>query len=155
MFGGVVVSTLWKGTARPATKMITLTVGLTILFVIFSIAHRIHEEPKISFEAAQQRTPAARCGVSDIGIDGLRARPGEASDATIITGRVMNNCRDAVGVQVKVTAYNQAGDILEVDDIWPASVKNIPGRSDFPFEWIDNVEGFSRFTVRVIDVKAW
>ena len=47
--------------------------------------------------------------------------------------------------------------IKDIDDhdIWPASIKNIPANTEFPFEWIDHVDGFSRYTVNVIDVKTW
>jgi hypothetical protein len=44
---------------------------------------------------------------------------------------------------------------IQVDDIWPASIKNIPANVKFPFEWLDNVEGFHKFDVSVIEVKNW
>jgi len=94
------------------------------------------------------------CQPSDIGVDKLKGRV--ERDYIYIVGRLMNNCAQATGVQIKVTIYDKAGDILTVDDSWPASINNIPARSDFPFEtMIRRVHGFAKYDVRVIATKTW
>jgi hypothetical protein len=59
-------------------------------------------------------------------------------------------------VQIKVTLYDKDGGILTVHDTWPASISNIPAKSDFPFEdMIRRQPGFKSFDVRVIATKTW
>lgn len=73
-----------------------------------------------------------------------------------ITGRIINNCAEETGVQIKIAIYDKSGDVLTVNDSWPASINNIPARSDFPFQdMLRNVPRFSKFDVRVIAVKRW
>lgn len=96
----------------------------------------------------------APCSASDFAVDKLRARK-EESGFTRFTGRLTNNCAQAVGAQVKLTAYNRAGDILYVQDFWPASINNIPARSEYPFDWLEKVDGLNSFTVTIIGVKTW
>lgn len=98
--------------------------------------------------------PVPGCTVSDIGVDKLNARR-QYENYIKITGRLTNNCAQATGVQVKVTSYDKAGNILGASDIWPASVSNIPGNSEYPFEWLDDLPGFARFEVSVIAVHPW
>lgn len=105
----------------------------------------------ISFGVASAQ---AACTPSDIAIDKLKGRVDR--DFAYVVGRLVNNCKIATGVQIKVTTYNKAGDILAVNDIWPASINNIPAKSDFPFEYgMDRLAGFSTFDVRVIATKTW
>ena len=92
------------------------------------------------------------CQASDIVVEKLHAR--RVGNHTIITGRLVNNCSLPTGAQIKITAYDGAGEILSVDDIWPASVSNIPARSAFPFEWIAD-PGLKTVTGEVIKVKTW
>jgi hypothetical protein len=95
----------------------------------------------------------AACTPSDIAVDKLNGRVD--GDYIYITGRLVNNCASATGVQIKVTIYNKAGDILAANDSWPASINNIPARSDFPFQQgMDRRPGFAKFDVRVIATKT-
>jgi len=81
------------------------------------------------------QTARAECGTSDFTFHDLRAQPA-GYGFTRITGRISNNCAEAKGAQIKITTYNRAGDILSDNDIWPASINNIPPNSEFPFEWL-------------------
>ena len=104
---------------------------------------------------ASARSPgAAGCKTSDIVVDKLRS-DSSTKGYIKITGRLTSNCADDIGVQIKITTYSKADDIISSRDIWPASIKNIPAKSEWPFEWIDASAPVSRFTVNVIDVKAW
>jgi hypothetical protein len=104
--------------------------------------------------AISQWAQAADCRPSDIAIDKIKGRVD--GDYIYITGRLVNNCATETGVQIKVTVFDKKGDILAVHDTWPASINNIPARSDFPFQdMMSRVQGFSSFDVRVIAAKEW
>jgi len=100
------------------------------------------------------QTARAECGTSDFTFHDLRAQPA-GYGFTRITGRISNNCAEAKGAQIKITTYNRAGDILSDNDIWPASINNIPPNSEFPFEWLHTKVVFAKFTVTIISVKSW
>jgi hypothetical protein len=94
------------------------------------------------------------CTVSKIAVDKLKARP-EGYGYFRITGRLTNNCDQPTGVQIKVTVYDKAENILASPDGWPASTSNIPAHSEYPFEWLQEAPGFHKFTVSVISVRTW
>lgn len=97
---------------------------------------------------------SASCTVSKIVVDKLKAQP-KGYGYFRITGRLTNNCDQATGVQIKVTVYDKAENILASPDLWPASVSNIPAHSEYPFECLQEAPGFHRFTVSVISVRTW
>jgi len=104
--------------------------------------------------AATPSAPATGCAPSDIAVENLRGRVD--GDFVYVVGRLVNNCASATGAQIKITYYNASGDILSVKDGWPASTRNIPPQSDFPFEIGNNRQpGFEKFDVRVIATRAW
>ena len=133
-------------------KLLKIALGIFLVVVVVEFIGS-HSQ---SGTASQAQVAAAgpTCGVADIAIDKLRGVTEDGGYARI-TGRLTNHCAVAIGPEVKITVYNKAGDILKVDDIWPASIKNIPANTEFPFKWLDHVDGFSRYTVNVIDVKTW
>ena len=105
-----------------------------------------------SAKDATRSDPA--CSTSDIKIDKVNGRVD--GDWIYVAGRLINNCDKPIGVQIKVTIYDKNGNILTVHDSWPASIKNIPAHTDFPFEdMIQRVRGFDKFEIRVIEVKNW
>lgn len=132
--------------------------ALMLVISLFSLiptnSLSIGNSAKLSPPAVSRSLPAApSCRTSDITVDKLGARVDYGY--THFVGRVRNGCNQAVGVQLKLTAYGSSGDILTVDDFWPASINNIPANSDFPFETLDRIGGVKSFTVNVIDVKTW
>jgi len=96
---------------------------------------------------------AAPCSVSDIKIDKLRDR--QDGEYIYITGRLINNCSRAIGPEVKITLYDSEENILAVNDMWPASLNNVPANSEFPFQDVERVEGFDKVTAQVIGLRAW
>jgi hypothetical protein len=125
-----------------------LTIGV-ISFVLYKAGQSVTETGAAQ-EPVVQQPGNAPCGVSSFAVDKLRAR------GVHITGRLLNNCDLAAGAQVKITTYDKAGSILSVDDIWPASISNIPAHSTFPFEWLmTGASGVDTFTVAVTSVKTW
>lgn len=99
---------------------------------------------------APQSTP---CKVSDISVEKLKITESSIG-LTRVTGIVLNNCAESVGVELKATLYNKADEVLTTQEFWPADEKNISAKSDWPFEWSTLAKGTERFTVKVIGVKA-
>ncbi len=97
---------------------------------------------------------ANTCAISDITIDKTNVKVD--MDMLRIVGRVINNCSDSTGVQLKIVLYDTEGNIQKVQDMWPASINNIPPHSNFPFEFLTKqIDGFEKMEMRVIDVKKW
>ena len=105
-------------------------------------------------QLAGTQTARAECGTSDFTFHELRAQPA-GYGFTRITGRISNSCREAKGVQIKITTYNRTGDTISDNDFWPAKMNNIPANSEFPFEWLHTKVVFAKFTVTIISVKSW
>lgn len=95
------------------------------------------------------------CGPSMIKIEKLKVI-NEGTVTTSIIGVLKNGCSTAVGPQIKFVFYDRSGEILRVEDMWPASINNIPPQSDFPFQIrIEQVNGFKKIDARVIEVRRW
>jgi hypothetical protein len=129
-------------------------VGAIIFGLVFigMISHLAGTSGTSTSTLARPSPPS--CSRADITIDKLRGRSDEFGYAHV-TGRVKNGCAEAIGVQLKATFYGKNDEILSVQDFWPASVSNIPARSSYPFEWMERVNGFQKYTVEVINVKTW
>lgn len=68
-----------------------------------------------------------------------------------------NKCAEAIGVEVKMTAYDKGGEPVATHARWPASINNIP-----PGEYTFSLLGFLDYTpeaksfkVTVTQVKRW
>jgi len=105
-------------------------------------------------QSARNQWTQAECRTSDFTFEKLRAQPA-GYGFTRIMGRITNHCAQATGVQIKITTYNHAGDILSDVEIWPGGINNIPANSELPFEWVDTNAVFAKFTVTIIAAKSW
>lgn len=132
------------------TRKVVIIVGAIVLG--FWISSRFTE--RSPSQSAGLADDAASCTVSKIAVDKLKAQS-KGYGYFRITGRLTNNCDQATGVQIKVTVYDKADNILASPDLWPASVSNIPAHSEYPFECLQEAPGFHRFTVSVISVRTW
>lgn len=102
------------------------------------------------------------CDVSKIAIKSVEAGfvdECRASSCPYLRGvAVLNNgCQTPVGVQVKITVYNESGAPMATDELWPASTRNIPP-GDYTFsidQWIDYQPGMARFELQPVDVREW
>ena len=97
----------------------------------------------------------SNCSTAQLRIEKFRAQ-NEGSTVTSIFGILINGCDIPTGPQIKVIFYDQAGVVLRVEDMWPASINNIPAKSEFPFQIrVSRVENFSRAEVRLVATKTW
>jgi len=75
------------------------------------------------------RVPTTGCSRADFAVSELKWR--REYDNLNFTGTVSNNAATGCGVQLKVSAYDAQGAVIETQDFWPASVRNIdPGAKE-------------------------
>lgn len=75
-----------------------------------------------------------------------------------ITGIVENTCKSAAGVQLKITAYSADGIVIDTQDFWPASVRNIGAGKTYPFKagsLFTYSDSMANFDCQTIGVKNW
>lgn len=131
-------------------------IAIAVVLAIVSDLTKSPDAPASSSpENKQLIGDSGACRPSQIGIAKLRAVRDSDTGYTRITGSLTNNCTSPAGPRIKITVYDKAGNILSSEDMWPASVSNIPPNTVFPFEWLDNSPYFDRFTVEVISISKW
>lgn len=102
---------------------------------------------------------ASVCTTADIVIKSSKAAFKRVDGSKALDGIavLVNKCSEPVGVQVKITAYDKAGEPIATRDLWPASVNNIsPG--EYPFSlryYLDYTPEAKTFTITVVSVKRW
>jgi len=71
---------------------------------------------------------------------------------------VLNNgCAEAVGVQIKIIGYDNAGAPVSTRDLWPASISNIP-TGDYTFSldgWLSYEPDMVKFKLKPTKVTRW
>jgi len=94
------------------------------------------------------------CNPSDFKISGLTGTV-EYGYLTVV-GTVRNNCSEAAAPQLKLTVFDCKGNVLDTDESWPASVRNIGSHSSYVFKLMMSVpENQQKYSVYVMDVRRW
>ncbi|MBG6243475.1 MAG: hypothetical protein EKE20_17505 [Candidatus Symbiopectobacterium sp. Dall1.0] len=70
---------------------------------------------------------------------------------------IINNCNIPVGIEMKLSAVDKNGVVVDVYDFWPASVNNIPiGEYDFSLNGrIKYNEEIKSFKLIPMSVNTW
>lgn len=87
--------------------------------------------------------------------DDCRATP---CPALKLTGKLRNNCAMAFGAQIKITAEDGKGNVIDTVEGWPASTRNIAAGESYSFDFgplMAYRPRIKRFSVQVIEVKDW
>lgn len=121
-----------------------------IVFIVFCLTIHINT------------SKAASCSIADITIKSFQAgfqNVCAARQCMFMKGiAVLNNaCATPVGVQVKITGYNKAGEPIQTRELWPASVRNIPpGNYTFSLDsYLEYDPKMKKFNIEPIDIKDW
>jgi hypothetical protein len=98
---------------------------------------------------------ASACSTSDIEVRGMHWRVVDERLYTL--GDLVNHCGEPIGVQLKVTARDGAGKVIDTHDDWPASDRNIPPNTPYAFKTRNtgDINGPASVTVEVIEVRRW
>lgn len=127
------------------------------------------KQPETSPPAAPVRQtqaappPPARCQASDFEVEGFSAKVfddcrASSCPALKLTGRLRNKCDRPAGAQIKITATDKAGNVVDTIDGWPASVRNIQPGGTLAFDFgplMTYRKGMANFAVEVIDARTW
>jgi hypothetical protein len=112
---------------------------------------------------AEQKNKAEKCSVADFKVEGFRAtifddcrtRP---CPALKLTGKLRNHCAVAASAEIKITALDSGGDVIDTIEAWPASIRNIAPGQAYAFDLGPLMRyrmGMERFEIEVIDVRVW
>jgi hypothetical protein len=112
---------------------------------------------------AQPPAVARKCQVSDFAIEGFAPKIvddcKQSSCAVLnLTGKLKNNCAAAAGAQIKITAEDGKGSVVDTTDGWPASIRNIGPGTTYAFDMgslMTYRKGMKKFSIEVIDVRTW
>ena len=112
---------------------------------------------------AQPPSSARKCQVSDFAIEGFSSKVFDdckqsSCPALKLTGRLKNNCATSAGAQIKITAEDGKGSVVDTTDGWPASTRNIGPGSTYAFDMgplMRYRSSMKKFSVEVIDVRTW
>jgi hypothetical protein len=68
-----------------------------------------------------------------------------------------NKCTVPIGVQIKITGLDAAGQPVATRELWPASTRNIPpGEYDFSLDqWLDYDPAIRSFRLTPVRVRQW
>lgn len=104
----------------------------------------------------------ADCSVSDIKITSMKAqfvKKCDADECMVMQGvaTLENNCAEAVGVQIQITGYDASGSPVSTNELWPASIRNIPpGSYTFSLnQYLEYDPSITKFSLKPIDVNRW
>ena len=73
-------------------------------------------------------------------------------------GEIRNNGPLAAGVELKATVRDEKGAVVDSAEGWPASTRNIPPNSTWPFRsfgWMKPCEGSCTAELRIVGAKVW
>jgi hypothetical protein len=143
--------------ATVASRPGFLAIGAAVvvgLVIVGAIDAALRPKSAARSSADPAITMPTMCEPSDISVEVHSTRV--EYDYAYVTGRIINNCSSPTGVQLKVTLLDEQGGVITSHDPWPASISNIPARSDFPFEDQLSVNRRpAQADVRVIRVRRW
>ena len=74
-----------------------------------------------------------------------------------VVGELINNCDQPTGIQIRFVGRDAKGDLVAVNEQWPASIRNVPAHSRSPFSTtaFPYDRSIKTLTTEVIQVKQW
>ena len=74
----------------------------------------------------------------------------------VLTATVTNNNKTACGVQIKSSSYDKNGVLIDTNDFWPASIRNIdPGASENFKTQLRADRAAKTYDLVPIDTRVW
>ncbi|MEO8808955.1 MAG: hypothetical protein ABI386_01745 [Rhodanobacter sp.] len=101
----------------------------------------------------------AQCAIKDFAI--TEFKPSVANGLTprlSLQGHLVNNCTAASAAQIRVEIKNDAGQVVQTKQAWPAGTSNMtPGETvQFDLGRLFHLQtGMSTFTASVVSVRTW
>jgi hypothetical protein len=104
-------------------------------------------------------TPAiAACKLGDIKI--LQADWHRQMGSYVrVVGEIVNMCSEPVGVQLQLIFRDDKRKVVNVEEFWPASTRNIAPNASYPISYLVFMESMTgrpkTMEARVIEVRRW
>lgn len=103
------------------------------------------------------------CSASDFRVENFRATVYDdcrrtPCPALKLTGKLKNNCKIAAGAQIKITAEDARGIVIDTTEGWPASIRNIAPGESYAFDLgplMTYRPNMKNFQVQVISARTW
>lgn len=96
----------------------------------------------------------AACAVSDIEIKEW-SWSREAGWFSVV-GALVNNCAEPVAPQIQVTFRDAAGQVVNIDESWPAGKRNIPPKGTYAFRTESRAYATAKnLSIRVVNIRQW
>ncbi len=149
-----------RGFASQAWLVTKLLVGALMLFIVYQCTSRMAGVadavgPTTVQSAAPPTTQVKpRCAAGDFTVSGIKTR--REYDFIVFTGTVRNGSALPCGVQMKASTYDKAGSVVDTQDFWPASIRNIaPGASENFTYMLRYDKTASTYDMGPIDARQW
>jgi hypothetical protein len=136
--------------------------GLLLLgFIVYAVFQAGDAPwPKTAAQVPQRK---ATCTAADFEIIGFKSKLVDDCRVTPcpvlkLTGKLKNNCASPAGAQIKITAEDGKGNVVDTIEGWPASIKNIEPSQSYSFDlgpMMTYRPGMKSFHVDVIDTRSW
>jgi hypothetical protein len=105
---------------------------------------------------------ARPCSLGDITVTSVKAGFVDACSNTPCyslkgVATLTNRCKDAIGVQLQITALDKKGAPVATSEFWPASTRNIaPGSFTFSLDHaLDYSPGVASFRLTPVAIERW
>jgi hypothetical protein len=134
------------------------------LFILGFIAYAVSrsvDTPSATVSPSPQKKMT--CTAADFEIIGFTPRV--VDDCTTrscpvlkLTGKLKNNCSIASGAQIKITALDAKGNVVDTYEGWPASIRNIQPGEAYAFNsgpGMDYRHTMKSFRAEVIEARTW
>jgi hypothetical protein len=80
----------------------------------------------------------------------------ETAEYVKVVGEMTNGCAELAGVQLQFTFRDGDGKVVDVSEPWPASTRNIPAKSSYPFAFSLRVDIHAKsMDTKAIGVRHW
>lgn len=114
-------------------------------------------------EPVVQSPRTKKCRVADFVVEGFSSKVfddcRQSSCPTLkLTGKLKNNCAFSAGAQLKITAEDGKGGVVDTIDGWPASTRNVAPGSTYAFDMGPLMvyrKSMKKFNIEIIDVRTW
>ena len=115
-----------------------------------------------SINEAPSNSQAEECDIGKITVTNNNVHYKDfcsGNDCTRTTGTITieNGCSEPVGVQIKITTFDENNNPVTVRELWPASIRNIPvGKEIFSADyWLDYEPTGKKIEIVPIRVKKY
>ncbi|GMP00810.1 hypothetical protein TM239_26430 [Bradyrhizobium sp. TM239] len=126
-------------------------------------AHSEQQKVAVVVPSKVESVTSKTCRASDFVVEGFSSKVfddcKQSSCPTLkLTGKLRNNCALSAGAQIKITAEDGKGSVIDTIDGWPASTRNVAPGATYAFDMGPLMvyrKGMKNFKIDIIDARIW